>query len=196
MLDYPDFDIKTTTAPGTEPVTLAQARLHLRIDADMTDDDAMITALIIAARQYCEQFQNRAYIEQVVTLKTDRFPLRFRIPRSPLISVTSINYIDTAGDDQLLSTDVYAVDVTSEPGKVTLKHNQTWPATQRIHHAVTVVYKAGYGNAAADVPQTVKQAMFLLLAHWYEHRYAACDVQMHEVPLAVKSLLMIDRCFT
>ncbi len=194
MGHHQHIDYKTTTVPATEPVTLAEAKLSVRVETAFTADDDLLTGYIKAARQWCEQFANRAYITQTITLKMDRFQRQTKLPRSPLISVSSINYIDTAGDSQLLSTDIYAVDTISEPGLVTLKHNQSFPATRREHHAVTIVYIAGYG-AAADVPQTAKQAILLLVAHWYEHRYAACDVQMHMVPFGVKSLLSIDRCF-
>lgn len=196
MLDYAEIDIKTTTKPTTEPVTLAEAKLNMRVDT--TADDTLITSLIVAARQWCEQFANRAYMTQTITAKMDRFPLFIKMPRSPLLTVESINYIDTAGDSQLLSTDVYDVDTISEPGEITLKFGQSWPTTQRIHHAVTIVYTAGYNATAetvTDVPQTVKQAIFLLVAHWYDNRSETCPDQLHDIPHGVESLLWIDRCF-
>lgn len=195
MIDPNEISWKVTAAPGAEPITLAQAKLQVKVETGDTDDDALITALIIAARQYCEGYQNKAYINQTITLKMNRFVSHIRLPRSPLGSVTSINYLDTAGDSQLLSTDVYAVDTTSKPGLITLKANQFYPQVQRIHHAITIVYVAGTGADATNVPQTLKQAMLLLVAHWYDNRNAACDVKLEEIPFAVKSLLNIDRCF-
>ena len=69
-----------------------------------------------------------------------------------------------------MATTVYDLDDKQKPGRVTLKHNQTWPATAKIENAVTVTYKAGYGTTAADVPQAIKQAMLLMLTNWFEKR--------------------------
>ena len=183
---------KVTGAPGLEPVTLAEMKLHLRATEDTTDND-LITSLIIAARQWCEGYQNRAYISQTITLKSDRFPKVFYIPRPLLISVTSIKYIDTAGVEQTLSTDVYDTDIYSQPGRIGLKYGQSWPAIRGDINSVEIIYKAGYGEATADVPDGIKAAIKLLAAHLYVNRIAVCDSSMTEVPLAVRSLLAMDK---
>lgn len=192
-LDYAEIDIKTTDPPETEPVTLDEAKANMRVTNSA--EDTLITSLIVVAREYAELAENRAYIEQTITGKMDRFPLFIKLPRSPLMTVESINYIDTAGDSQTLSTDVYAVDTISEPGEITLKHGQSWPVTQRIHHAVTIVYTAGYGDEAADVPQRVKQAMLLMISDWFSHRSDSCGDQLYVIPRNAASLLAIDACF-
>ncbi len=184
---------KVTTAATTEPVTLVEAKLHLRVDIS-TDDD-LITSLIKVARDWCENYQNRAYISQTITAKFDRFPTIIRLPRSPLISVTSIAYIDSAGDSQTIDSSVYEVDTTSEPGLVTLAFNQLWPSTRRIHHAITVVYKAGFGADATAVPDRIKAAMKLVIGHLYEHREEDSEIVLTTLPMGVKSLLSGDRCF-
>lgn len=192
-LDHAEIDIKTTAPPTTEPVTLVEAKANMKVTHSAEDD--LITSLIVVAREYAELAENRAYIEQTITGKMDYFPRKIKLPRSPLLTVESINYVDTAGDTQLLSTDVYAVDTISEPGEITLKFGQSWPSTQRIHHAVTIVYTAGYGDEASDVPQRVKQAMLLIITDWYGHRSDSCSDQLYEIPRNAASLLAIDACF-
>lgn len=192
-LDCVDIDYKTTTDPAIEPVTLDEAKANMRVTIDAEDD--LITDLIVVAREYAEMYESRAYIEQTITAKMDRFPRKIKLPRSPLMSVTSINYVDTAGVTQLLSTDVYAVDIISEPGEITLKHGQSWPSTQNIHHAVTIVYVAGYGDEADDVPQRVKRAIHLMVADWFKNRADSCGDQKYQIPRGAEALLWIDRCF-
>ena len=96
-------------APTIEPVTLAEAKLHLKVEN--TADDDLITSLIKTARQWCEGYQNRSYITRTITLKTDKFPKVFRLPRPQLLTVTSIKYIDLAGVEQTLDSGVYAIDL-------------------------------------------------------------------------------------
>ncbi len=182
---------RVSTAPDDEPVSLAEAKLHLRVD--MTDDDDLITGLITAAREWSEGYQNRAYITQTITLTLDEFPETFELPQAPLISVTSIKYIDTAGVQQTLSTDVYDVDTESEPGRVALAYSQCWPTIRGDINSVEVIFQAGYGDAGADVPASVKSAMKLLIGHLYEHREMVSEIKTTEVPMTVKSLLGMDR---
>ena len=148
----------------------------------------MITSLITVARKWCEGYQNRAFITQTITLTLDKFPEVFEVPMPPLISVTSIEYIDPAGVQQTLASSVYDVDTNSEPGRIALAHAQSWPGIRGDINSVEVIYQAGYGVAAA-VPETVKQAIRLLIVHYYENRGDE-DVA---IPSGVISLLSPDR---
>jgi len=177
---------------GSYPVSLADMKLHLKSETDETDDDTLISTLISAATTYCQEFQHRAFITQTRILYYDEFPLMFHVPYPPLISVTSIKYIDTSGDEQTLDSGQYRVDIGNEPGRITEAYNCTWPATRDVTNAVTLTYSAGYG-AAADVPDTVKAAIKLLVAHWYEHREAVSDITVMPLPLAVNNLLYAER---
>jgi len=162
------MDWKVTTAPVLEPVTLAEAKLHLKVD--YTADDALITELIKTARQKCEQFQNRAFIEQIITAKLDSFSNVIALPMPPLISVTTVKYLDTNGVQQTLANTYYDEDKTSQPGLITLGYNDSWPAVRSQHHAVEIIYKAGYGAAASTVPEYIKTATKLWLSDLYEAR--------------------------
>jgi uncharacterized phiE125 gp8 family phage protein len=187
---------KVTTQPTIEPVSLAEAKLHLKIETADTADDTLISALIKAAREYCEGFQNRAYIEQSITLKFDDFADEIIVPKPPLISVTSIKYIDVNGTQQMLAATVYAVDTTSEPGRITLAYNQSWPSIRGDANGVEIIYKAGYGATAAGVPESVKVAIKLLIGHWYEHRESVNIGNITtEIPMGAMNLLSIDRTF-
>ena len=177
---------------GDYPVSLADMKLHLKLETTEEDDHTLITTLISAATAYCQEFQHRSYITQTRVLYYDEFPLMFSVPYPPLISVTSIVYIDTSGDEQTLDSGQYRVDIGNEPGRITEAYNCTWPSTRDVTNAVTLTYSAGYG-AAADVPDTVKAAIKLLVAHWYEHREAVSDITVMPLPLAVNNLLYAER---
>jgi len=182
--------IKIITEPTTEPVTLDEAKAHCRVDG--TDEDDLITTLIVAARQYCEQRQNRAYLTQTLELTLDRWP-RFpvNIPHPPLVSVESIKYYGTDDTEYIWSTTEYFVDADSEPGRVSLRYAKTTPTvTLRPVNGVKVRYVAG----ASEVAQTVKQAMLLLIGHWYINRESVLTgVTSKEIEFAVSALLGIDR---
>ena len=146
---------KVTTPPNSEPISLAEAKLHLRVDT--TDDDVLISSLVKAAREYCEKFQNRSYVAQVVTLKLDQFTASdyIELPLAPLISVSSISYVDNNGATQTFSSSNYSVDVFSEPGRITLGYNKTWPSDCRGYYDdLTITYVAGYANTFTAVAGT------------------------------------------
>ncbi len=188
--------IKVTVPPTAEPITLEEAKAQCKVD--IADDDALITSLITAARVYCEKIGWRAYLTQTIQLWIDEWPSsgRISLPKPPLQSVTSIKYYDTADVEATLGTDVYAVDTISEPGLAWLKYNQTWPTTLlREHHGICVTYVAGW-TYAANVPQSEKQAMLLLVGHWYENREATTvGVVSRPIDFAVRALLGLDRAF-
>lgn len=185
--------IKIITPPASEPVVLPDAVLHCRIDG--TEENALVTALIVAAREYCEKYSGRAYITQTIRASFDgwpRFPIN--LPRPPLVSVSSIKYYGEENTEYTLDAASYFVDTDSEPGRVALAAGISLPSiTLRDINAVQVTYTAGYGNAAA-VPQRVKQAMLLLIGYWYQNREAAALGKVSsEISFAVQSLLGIDR---
>jgi len=178
---------RVTTEPSVEPVSLADMKLHLRVDCDADDD--LITALIVAARQWCEDYEHRAYITQTITAKLNYLPPQMILPKPRLQSVTSVKYIDTSGDEQTLSSGLYDFDTYREPGQITRGYNDTYPSVRAVVNAVEVIYVAGYGDASTDVPNKTIAAIKLFVAHLYEHRIAVTDMTMEEIPLGVKNLL-------
>ncbi len=163
--------LSLVTAPAAEPVTLAEAKLHLRQE-DSTADDTLITALIVAARENVEQFTRRALIEQTWKLWLDEFPSSgvIYLPKSPLRSVVAVTYVDGAGAVQTLATTEYAIDTAATPGRIYLAYDKSWPSTRAIQDAVRVEFKGGYGTAATAVPEGIKAAMKLIIGDLYENR--------------------------
>jgi uncharacterized phiE125 gp8 family phage protein len=147
--------IIVTSPPMAEPVTLTEAKLHLRVDS--TADDTLIPSLITATRQYCELFQGRTYMATTYQMKIDMWSDIIYLPNVPLWSVDSITYVDTAGTTQTLSTDIYSVDKNSEPGFVYLAYLQNWPSIRGTHSDITINYSAGYSctYAVTDVANNI-----------------------------------------
>lgn len=181
------------TAPTVEPLTIAEAKAHLRVTS--TDEDALITALIVAAREHAERFTRRALITQTWDLTLDSFPAEIVVPFPKLQSVTSITYVDSNGASQTLLTTEYTVDTKSEPGRVVEAYDKAWPSTRDVINAVTVRFVAGYGLAAA-VPSSIKQGMLMHIGHMYANRESVNIGNISsEIPMTTEYLYMPHRVY-
>lgn len=190
MRDMP-HTLTLTSAPATEPLTAEEARKHCRIED--AAEDTYVESLIEAARRYCENFTNRAFITQTWKLYLDSFPLEIELRRCPVISISSITYVASDGTTTTLATSVYQLLAGTEPGIVTLKYNQTWPSIRGDVQGIVVTFTAGYGAASA-VPDTIKHAMKLLIGHWYRNREAVLTGETSkDIEFAVESLLWSER---
>lgn len=175
--------LRQTTPPAVEPISLADMKLHLRVDAD--DDDSLISALISAAREYAEVFTRRQIITATWMWTFDKFADELIVPRAPLQSVTSVKYIDTAGVQQTLSADVYDVHSADTPGRVTLAYAQSWPDARAQTNAIEIVFVAGYGDAAGSprrIPDSLIAALKLLAGDFYEHREGRTEIRVQDNP--------------
>lgn len=175
--------------PILEPVTLNQVKSQLKFDLsdDSPDDD--INDLIPAAREWCEEYQNRAYITQTLELALDSWPCvnAIILPRPPLQSVISIEYTDNAGVTTTWSDSNYVVDDYSEPAKLVKAYGKLWPSVSLdVTNGIVIQYTLGYGLNPEDVPARIRQAIILLVAFWFEN--GVCDP-----PQGIKSLLALDR---
>lgn len=181
--------LRLITPPATEPVSSAEAKLHLKVDG--STDDTLIAALITAARILCESFQGRGYITQTWELTLDSFPASpFELPMAPLASVVSIKYKDADGTEYTVDSGDYVLDLSSEPGRVALADGKSWPSVSLYPvGGVKIRYTVGVA-AAASVPANVKQAILLTIADWYQDRQAGGDLSP-----AAKALLTVDRVF-
>jgi len=167
--------------------------VNIQLQPLLTTETTLLAVLIKAARRYAEIFTRRQFVTATLKLVLDKFPKVIYVPRPPLISVTPVEYADSAGVTRTLSEASYVVDIRSEPGRIVEAYGVSWPTTRDIINAVTVTYQAGYGAASA-VPASIKTAIKMLAAHWYEHREAVTDGRAPvEVPMAVESLLWMHR---
>ena len=177
------------TAPAVEPITLAEARLHLRLASDYTSEDDTITALIKAARRMAEQQLGRKLITQSWDMVLDAFPSGDEaIQLHPLLvkaqSITQIIYLDTAGATQTFAGASYTLDPHMLPGYVFLNEGYSWPGdVADSANAVKVRVVCGYGDAASDVPPEVVAWIKVQLATLWRNREAfQAGVSVSELP--------------
>ena len=185
--------IVDTAVPAAEPVTLKEAKLHLKLITDPADasahpDDAKIGVWIGAAREFAEQYCNRLFAARAVTaLGRD-----FYVPlRPPVTAITSVKYLDADGAEQTLADTVYQLNANADEPALRLKINQVWPSIAAADDAVRIVFVAGLALAA--VPYLVKAAMLLLIGTFYENRQEIADRQTYALPLRVTDLLQPHR---
>lgn len=155
------------TAPAIEPVTVAECKTTMRIDH--TAHDTLIGNLIKACREYVETVCRRSLINTTYDFRLDRFPLgSIELQRPPVSAVSSVKYIDLDGVEQTLSASLYHVDIYDEPPRI--EPEDTWPATLSGQpNEVTIRYVAGYGAAAANVPERIRQSIIALVSDLYEN---------------------------
>ena len=167
--------------PAVEPVTLAEAKAHMRIDA--ADEDDLIGALLAAARVAAETEIRRVMIEQSWRAFVEAWPASgIALPVQPALSVDAVRAIDTDGAATVLDPGDYAFDVAD--GTVALEN-----AVAGTDH-YEIDFKAGYGAAGDDVPQPLRQAILMLATHWHEHRSAVDDSNdATRTPLAYRELI-------
>ena len=187
--------VTRATGPAVEPLTVAEAKLHLRVDT--TEDDTYIGTLITAAREWVENYLDRTLITTQLILRAAEFPTEeLELARPPMVAsgtATAVVITYTLADTTTatLSTALYRVDRTSTPGNVAPIINGTWPSDViEDANAVAVTYWAGYGPTSASVPATIRHACLMLIGHWYEQRSAVLTATISKpLEFAVESLL-------
>lgn len=186
--------------PYGEPVTLAEAKAHLRVDD--SDSDDYITALITAARESAELFCQRSFVQRRLRLMLDQFPgsrdCPIYLPLGPVVSIDHIKYYDTDSALTTWSSASYLVDTRQVPARVTPIVDETWPTdVERRIAAVEIQYLAGYAtdaasptDYAANVPKSVKQGMLFHIGHMFENRQDVVVGRIaSEIPGASRALL-------
>lgn len=178
--------LSAVTPPATEPVSLVEAKAHLRVDIDT--DDSLISTQISAARAWCEDWVKRAFVTQTWRAYFDVFPgqaiaeqtycdamlgrspsaerLAIVLPKPPLVSVTHVKYYDEDDALQTLASTEYQVDTAALPGRILPKLDGSWPATSGRVNAVEVQFVCG----GSTIDPRVKQAILLIVGSWYETR--------------------------
>ena len=198
---YPKTKIATVAA--ATPVTLTEAKAHLRVD--FTTEDTLITTLINMATEYAEKRLGRALITQTWDLYMDEFPAidTIVIPFAPLQSISYIKYFDVNNAEQTWASSNYVLDTIKEPGCVVQSATGTgYPGTYNRPNAVNVRFISGYGSASTNVPETIRGAIKLLISNFYENREGvvvgqgiSADIKL---PTAIETLFLqfaINRTF-
>lgn len=201
------MELKVVTPPAAEPLSTAEAKLHLRVDH--TSDDTLISALIVAAREHVENYIVGSLVEQTRAVYLSSWPYTpFRLPCGPVQEIESVKYADSDGVENTVSTDLYYL---SPGGELCLETFESWPTARlRGPGAIEITYLTGYppvetvipGEEEGDpdteetdyggnIPQAIKQAMLLLIGEWYEQREAAAYTKytIQTIPWGVKQLL-------
>lgn len=161
--------LKLITPPDAEPLSLADVKLHLRVDHSADDD--LINSLIQAAREGAEHLTGRSLITQTWERVLNAFPAcDIELGRPPVVEVVSLKYLDDAGVEQTMNAANYVVDADSVPGRVVPAEGYTWPITDDQPNAVRVRFTAGYGDAAEDVPAAIRSWMKLRVGTLYKLR--------------------------
>lgn len=204
--------LKLVTAPADNPVTLAQAKAHLREDSDDFNDQ--IEAFIDAATAYADGpmgFLGRALIDQTWDLYLDAFPAvsvvgtrnvyAIEIPLPPLIEVVDVFYLDSNGVEQTFDAASYTVDDSSEPARIVLGSTGSWPTIQEAANAVRVRFRAGYldqgvSPAVESVPGTIKAAILIMVGDLYQNRESSVIGQtVTKIPWSAEALLRRHRIY-
>lgn len=186
------------TPPALEPVTLTEAKAHLRVDS--TDDDVYIATLITAAREWVEQYLDRTLVHTQWVMRLDRFPpdslQDIELPRPPVVAsgtatAVTLTYTAENGNTAAYSTSSFRVDRAATPGAVKALYGQTWPPHLEDDNSVSITWWAGYGASGSSVPAAVRHAILMLCSHWYETRGATVSTGAvpQDVPFGVRSLL-------
>jgi len=188
--------LSLVTGPQQEPVSLDDIKNHLRVD--ITNDDELIMAYMLAARESIESISNQRLVSQTWDIWLEQFPgsTVYRVPRSltPLQSVTHVKYWDADDQEQTFDSSNYLVDTYAKQGQIVLQSSAAWPGdVLREVNGVNIRVVVGFGDDA-DVPERYKQAIKLLVGHWYENREQVVVGRMPmEIPFGVKNLLWHDR---
>jgi uncharacterized phiE125 gp8 family phage protein len=159
-----------TAGPAAEPVALAEAKAHLRVDG--TAEDTLVASLIVTSRLHVEAAVGLALVTQSWSYFLDCWPPgpALRLPLRPVQTIDAVRLYDDNAVATTLTPETYLLDGESAPARLVRLGASLWPKPRRIANGIEVAFTAGFGDAGADVPGPILQAILLLVAHWYEHR--------------------------
>ena len=179
------------TPPATEPVPLVDAKLFLRVDA--AEEDALITMLVASARRRAEFLTGRFLITQDWKLTLDGFPFECLDPRmSPIQQVVSVTYYDKNNALQTLAGTKLIQDQLCP---LLYPPDSGWPQTYGRPDAVSITLRLGYGDAAANVPESIRQWILIRLGSAYENRQGMVTAQQ-ELPRSYLDGLLDEQSVT
>ena len=180
------------TPPAAPLLSISEAKEHLRVDTNT--DDVLISAYVEAVNDMLDAKWGelgRALVTQTWAAKLNGFPYGdIVLPIAPVQIVTSIKYQDANDTEQTVASANYRLINRSEYAFIELASGASWPQTLNQTDVVTITFDAGYGASAMDVPEGIRMAARLMVAHWYENREAVTEKSMAEMPMGIRALLM------
>lgn len=175
------------TAAVVEPVTLGEVKTYLKIDNMV--EDTLLASMITAARVQLETRLNRAFLRQLWSFYLDELPVSNEIilPVNPVISLEHLAVIDAVGTYNNLASEAYIYDIKAQPAVVKIVDDL--PEIGSEYSGIRVQFWAGYGVAASDLPAPLVQAIFHLVAFWYENRGGIASGEIRQIPDMVLDMI-------
>lgn len=163
------YALTVLTQPTEEPVTLARAKRHLRIDHD--EEDSNITAAISGARKYAETHTSRYFLEQTVRMKLAGWPCDGVIRLEPfgpneVTEIAGFTYLDVAGDEQTVDAADYQAEFSANPPEIAPAPNTVWPVVEYGRRWPVAIDLTVGAASAADLDERIGQAILLTLGYW------------------------------
>jgi len=182
------MSLALVTGATTQPLTVLEAKRHLRLPASVNEDDALLISLIDAATSSAEDYTRRSFVTQTWKLFLDDWPKsvrdewwngvregpiggvhtgELRLPLGPLQSVTHVKTYDDSDVATTFSAASYYVDTAKE--RIVLRQGQAWPTWERVANGIEIQYVTGFGEMGT-VPSSIRRALREHVAYMYEHR--------------------------
>ena len=189
----PQFSLVQITGPAVTPISLAEAKAQMRVES--SDDDAIIQRLIASAVAFVDAqgALGKAMITQTWGQWLSPNPGTVYLSLGPVQSVSAIKYYDVDGALQTATLADFNVFGTPNRISVSPKSGRAWPVTQTRDDAIKIEYIIGYGSSSTSVPETVRHALMMLVAHWYDMRETATEKQMYDLPYGFSEMIGIER---
>ena len=192
----------TSTGRTLNPITLEEIKDHLQIERGETGSDEVLKGLRTASVEMAQNITGRKLMTQTWKVYFDDWPSGdyMELPFTPLstagIVSTGIKFTNSTSGSTHLGSTAWSMDFVSEPPRVVLENNESWP-TVTLHHNNPIEVEAVYGYAASsDIPRSIKHAMLLMIGHWYENRedtIIGAGQVVHEIPSGSRALLEMYR---
>lgn len=179
--------------PAVTAVSLADCKADLRVEN--TNENDLIEAYIEAATKYCSEVVGRKLINETWKYSIDGlYGQAIKLPFNPVSSIVEIQYFDTDNVSQTVDVNnfyLYNFDQYSELFPIL---NYSFPSVYSRRDAINITFVAGYGATETEIPITIRKAIRLLVAHWYEVRTASTvGVDVKDIPFGVDALLGVER---
>lgn len=157
------------SGPALEPISVSEAKAHLRLDGNA--EDLLVASLIVTSRLHVEAALGLALIAQSWRMTLDRWPEggEVRFPLRPISAITSITVRAGDGTPTTIAREDYLLDGHALRPRLIVREGRRRIPGLPVN-GIEIVFGAGLGDAAEDVPQPIRHAILLLVAHWYEHR--------------------------